>query len=87
MTQPGNLIPMQAISSSVTSGSDGDIVTNQAHSAGIVIGNSVAENVTSFLSGIRASFRQDNVNVTSGIRPSRNVSKTQIPNQDGYFFR
>ena len=37
--------------------------------------SSVAENVSSFLSGIRATFRQDNVHVTSS-RPGGKVTKT-----------
>ena len=37
--------------------------------------SSVAENVSQFLNGIRATFRQDNVQVTENIRQQKGISK------------
>ena len=43
---------------------------------------SVAGNVSSFLSGIRASFRQENVNVSTRVH-QRNVSTNKVNTNDG----
>ena len=59
----------------VQKGSEAD--ASQAPSASSVVAASVAENVTSFLSGIRASFRQDNVNVMSIGQSKRSVPRPE----------
>ena len=46
-----------------------------ASSTGIPVVTSVAENVSTFLNGIRATFRQDNVNVSASIRNQRSTTK------------
>ena len=68
VTQASNApnAPNAATPSTVTPAPD---VVNRAPSTGNAVAATVAENVSSFLSGIRASFRQDNVNVDTGIRP------------------
>ena len=43
-------------------------VAVNAQAAGSGVAASVAENVTSFLNGIKASFRADNVYVATGVR-------------------
>ena len=52
-----------------------------ATAASSVVVASVAKNVSSFLNGIRASFRQDNVNVSANIRNQKSI--TENPNHDG----
>ena len=53
----------------------------QSSSSANFVATSVAENVSSFLNGIHATFRQDNVTVSSSIRPKKVVSRGQIDDE------
>ena len=44
-------------------------VTKQNSESGNAVASTVVDNVSSFLNGIRASFRQENVNVSANIQP------------------
>ena len=54
---------------------DKQVVAPARENTANTVAASVAGNVSSFLSGIRATFRQENVYVSSGVRPREGTLK------------